>query len=451
MSIPVLESSINALPCWMEIQSTGMPCNKPYFETLLDDFNSRLKGLSTALSYSFFDYVPINPQSEKQTEQLCKMYDLYPTKRTKPSKKHPRGKWSYGKPSIEHLRYQHPALAMLFDWREIAHLRDSFIIPALDSMVDSNRHRTCRDTYNITGDLQITRTASRRPSMKKSSTGVNLLNLPSRQRQGMIGGLSKSIRAGYIAPRDELLGSWDLSQIELRVLASESRDDTLCDIFHSGRDPHDAMARRMFHIPDHVKVDADLQRKPAKNTNFMVGYGGSGRKMSEMYRQEGLELTPEEGDRHIRVWYNACDSVLPWKEKQLAKARRLGYVESSSGMRRYVPDIWNSRNSALRADAERYVISMIIQGTAQDMIQNSMGWIHNEIKKLRDKFNFHVRCALQLYDELIYRFSRQQHLDDGLGNLIAKIVIEGLTKHHGVKLHVPVLADGGIGDRWSEI
>ncbi len=446
-NLNLFDSATSAFPLFEEIQSTGMPASHTYFTALYDTFTSRMSQLSTTLSMAYFDDVPINPNSSKQTAQLCKLYNLTPTKRTKTTRV-----WSYAKGSIEHLRYAHPAMSLLFDWREVAHFRDSFVIPILHSMTPNNLHNDgVGDTYNIMGDLQITRTTSRRPSMKKSAGGINLLNLPSRQRIGMADGLSRSIRGGFIAPSDELLYAADLSQIELRILASVSNDPVLCGIFNNNLDPHTTMAMRMFGIANEHDVEGSVHRKPAKCVNFMIANGGSGAKMYEMFRQEGIEANWSVAlcDDAIESWFRECRGVVRWMDVVLRNARLKGYVETALGMRRYLPDLW-SKDDKLRSAAEREAINHIIQGTAQDVIQPSMTWIYNRLQELRAA-GYKVKCALQVYDELIFRYSRAQDASDGLGSMLADIVIEGLTEHAGVRLNVPITADGSTGNSWGEL
>ena len=449
---PLVTSATRAFPLFEEIHSTGMPINLPYFRILYNDFTNRMSRLSITLSEAFYNGDPINPNSDQQTARLCELHNITPTKRTKPTKTKPKGSWSYAKDSIEHYRYTRAPITLLFDWRELAHFRDSFITPVINACGEHNQYTSTNypgaDYFNIMGELQTTRTTSRRPSMKKKKGGVNLLNLPKRQRQGMQGGLAKSIRLGYQCPPDQLLTSRDLSQIEWRLLASESGDPVMCDILNTGQDPHSSMAAKMFGIP--LEDVTPNERNPAKNVNFMIGYGGGGGKLFEMFRQAGInDYTVEQCEGFIDSWYEVAHYVMEWKEKRLALARKRGYEQTQMGMRRYLPGLY-SRNPGERSAAERECISHRIQGTAADLILNSMGYLYPIICRWRAQGK-KLRCALQVYDDLIFRIDREQHKKHGLGDELMELIHDAYVNHNGIDMRVPIESDGAIGRSWGEV
>jgi len=444
----LLSQAMESLLPFEEIQSHGMPASRSYFEVLYDSFTDEMLDLTDELSVVYFDDRPINPNGDEALLFLDHL-GLKPTKKTKPTKKFPAGVRSTAKDSIEHLRYLDGdagrAMSLFFNWREIQHRRDAFCVPILDSM---GRHNLCDgsdDIHDIMGELKITRTTSRRPSMsKKPNEGVNLLNLPSRQSAGMIDGLNKRIRNGFICPPGETLSASDESQIELRLLAHFSQDELMLNIYHTGGDIHATTCERMFGIPPDQQ-DNDKHRKPAKNVNFMTGYGGGAHKLYTMLRQLNInDYDERQCQKFLDTFYNTYPGVAIWKEEVLWQARRDGYVSTYSGMRRYLPNLW-SKDTAMRSKAEREAINHIIQGTAQDLIQQSMAWIYQRILRLRDT-GAYVWLGLQLYDELIYRC--------GLGVVddVERIVIDGLTNHHGLDdARVPILADSSRGRCWGEL
>ncbi len=446
--MPLLQQAMRSLLPFEEVNTYGMPASHNYFTQLYSSFTREMIELTDELSYLYFDDKPINPGGDDALLFLEHL-GLEPTKRTKPSKTFPDGKWSTAKDSIEHLRYLDGdvgrAMSVFFNWREIQHRRDSFAAPILDSMNTHNLCTNSNDIHNITGELKITRTTSRRPSMtKKPNEGVNLLNLPSRQGAGMVEGLNKRVRNGFICPPNETLLAVDLSQIELRLLAHFSQDDTLLNIYHNNGDIHAVTAQAMFGIPPDKQDDAK-HRKPAKNVNFMVGYGGSGHKLYTMFRQSNINIYDErQCQQFIDGFYTTYPGVDRWKREVLWQARKDGYVATHSGMRRCLPNLWN-KDSSMRAKAEREGVNLIIQGTAQDLIQCSMGHIHKEIVALRNS-GCDVRLGLQLYDELIYR------CEDDIVDVVEDIVMEGLTKHHGMDgVRVPILASSSCGKCWGEL
>jgi len=261
---------------------------------------------------------------------------------------------------------------------------------------------------------------------------------------GMVDGLNKRIRNGFITPSNKLLLADDYSQMELRIIAHESQDPTMMDIYWNDGDIHATTAEYLFNIPPDQQSN-ELHRKPAKAVNFMTGFGGSGHKLYTMYRQMGIDIYSEDdANRHIDGFYNRYPGVANWKEEFLWNAKRLGYVESFAGMRRYLPNLW-SKDRRQRSKAEREGINHRVQATAQDMIQRAMAWVYKQILALRNA-GIEVWLALQLYDELIHRVESQYV------ELVDEIVLEGLTKHHGRDdFRVPILADSSSGKCWGEL
>lgn len=446
----LLQHGMSSLLAFEEIQSRGMPASRSYFESLYDGFTDEMVLLTDELSSTYFDNRSINPKSNPDTLAFIDhVRHSTGDSRVKTTKVTSTGAPSTAKDSIEHLRYLDgpagDAFTLFFNWREIQHRRDSFCATILDSMHRDNLCPSSDDIHSIMGELNVTRTTSRRPSMsKKEGEGINLLNLPSRQGVGMIDGLNKRIRNGFMSPPGELLHSADQSQIELRVLAHESQDPILLDIYRNGGDIHATTASNMFNVPID-KLDDARHRKPAKNVNFMISYGGAGHKLWTMYRQSNInEYTERQCQQFIDGWYGLYQGVAEWKERVLWKARRRGYVTTWLGTRRYLPNLW-SKDPKQRAKAEREAVSHIIQGTAQDLIQVPMAWCYNRMVELREA-GIEVWLGLQLYDELIHR------VESDYVDLVDEIVLEALTQHHGhPSFSVPILADSSSGGCWADL
>lgn len=438
----LFQQAMQSLPAFEEIQSTGMPASKSYFESLYTNFTSRMRDITDQLSTIYYDDKPINPKSPTDSAAFIAHLGLSTSGITE------SGALSTAKDSIEHLRYLDgdagKAMSLFFNWREIQHRRDSFCTPILDAMTRRNLHPGTSDTYNIMGDLKITRTTSRRPSMTKGH-GINLLNLPSRQGVGMVEGLNKLIRAGFVTPLNEIFVANDESQIELRLLAHFSQDELMLDIYHNGGDIHAITCQAIFGLPPDQQ-DPYKHRAPSKNVNFMTGYGGGAHKLWTMLRQMNItEYNQQDCQRFLDTFYNTYPGVQVWKDKVIWHAKRNGgYVSTYAGMRRYLPNLW-SKDNGIRNKAEREAINHIIQGTAQDIIQRAMGWIYKQMVELRRK-GHNVWLALQLYDELIHR------CEVGIADKVNEIVLEGLTRHHGMNdIRVPIKADSSIGNCWGSL
>lgn len=420
-----MNAGMSTLPVFEEMQSNGMPASLSHFEALAIRMRSEMDKLQSKISLQYFDGQPFNPSSPPQTRELMISRGLKGLKRTK------KNDVSTGKQSIEYLRATDPAIGLLFDWRERRHIDDSFCKPAI------NRLLSDPTASSVRCKIKITRVHTRRPA----ASDPNLLNIPVRSDIG------RAVRDCYRLPDDshELLMAWDLSQIEMRVMADESRDPLMCRMFRDGLDIHKETASRIFRIP--IDQVTKKERDPAKTAGFGTLYGISEQGLLiqlKMMNLEGWDDSDTEGAGTrwlLRSWFDQYQGVREYIAKQAALARQTGYARSRSGMYRYIPGIW-SPISSVAAEAARIAVSQKIQGTAQDMIQGSMAWLKPRIRAMQ-KAKANVRWCLQIHDELILRADRK------LWPELNELVIEGLTKHSGIELCIPVEAEGHAGTTWA--
>lgn len=434
--LPLFQLGMEVFPYIEEMQTTGMPASKAYFTSLYDELTQSMIDIGDGISTNYFNGNPFNPNSSPQTAQLALSQGLVLSKKTS------GGAPSTSKGAIEKYRYTNDAIAQVFNWRETAHVRDKFCRLILDAMVGNGIPGTNGDIYNVQGRIKWTKIPSRRLAMEKTRSGINLLNMSKRQGSAMPAGLAGKVRAGFICPPGERMSAFDLSQMEMRVIAWLSGDDLMCKLFRDGRDIHAETASRMYNVPIPDLIEK-LHRLSAKTVGFLVGFGGGASTLLDLYLKLGLKGTPRSAQKDINNWYKTFPGVEPWKQRVAAQVKRDGYAATISGMRRYLPAI-NSDNPGAVSAALREAVSQIVQGIAQDMVQNSMIWIWDKLVELRSQ-GWKVRPALQLHDELIFR-----HEPD-VFELLEELVIEGLTEHHGVDITVPVLASGGMGRNWGEI
>lgn len=415
-----MSDGCDILPVFEEMQHNGMPAS-----------HSRFTDLHTYLDHEYFKTInkisrvycggrPFNPRSNPQTNDLLDSLGLQSTKRTT------TGLQSTSKKSIEHLRYKHPAISLLFEARELAHMRDSFCQVYLDTFPPDTEIHCVRSV------LKPANTETRRPAAEDP----NVLAIPARTDLG------KKIRECFVAPEGQIYMVADLSQIELRVLADESRDELLCRAFLSGRSIHNETGCRLFGKTNPEDLTTH-QYKFGKNMNFGITYGMSAYALFEQCRMMGIEDMDEETcERMIPEWYKIYKGVAQYKRDLVRKAEKDGYVRDRGGMYRYLPNL-ESRDRKERAEAERHVVSHRIQGTAQTMIQRSMSWIKRRIWELQDA-GLNVMWRLEVHDELDFTG------DEWLEPIVRDIVIEGLTAHCGIKLRVPVLAGWSTGRSWAD-
>lgn len=410
------------IPVYEEMQRTGMPASRRLFEKLYEDMDEAAWDIGRRISRDYWDGEPFNPGSSQQCAQLLEKRGLKATRKTK------TGMPSTDKRSIEYLRFIDPAFAMVFDWREHRHIRDSFCTPALNAIPrDGARWGMVRCK------IKITRTHTRR----LASADPNLLAIPVRTDIG------RRVRECYECPPGEVLGAWDFSQIEARFMAHESRDRLLIRLFQEDRDIHAETASMIFGIPLHA-VDKMKHRLPAKNTLFGVIYGiaGPGLKV-QMWKLDQTHWTDESCqemiDEFMRV-YKGVDRYIAEVVRKV-RSQRENEVRDHWGMPRYLPAV-RCREGKLSSEAERQAVSQKIQGGAQGMLRNAIIRLRPVVRQMQDE-GIPVKWRLQVHDEINMSFP------PGLWPRIDPIVRDAMVNHNGIDLRVPVKAEGAMSENWG--
>ncbi len=233
-------------------------------------------------------------------------------------------------------------------------------------------------------------------------------------------------------PRNEdyVLLAADYSQIELRIIAALSQEETMMKAFQEGEDIHASTAAKVFNVPiDEVTRE---QRSNAKTVNFGIIYGVSAFGLSNQ-----TDLTRSESKELIDTYYKTYPKLRNYMSEQVDFARENGYVSTVLGRRRYLKDI-NSSNAVVRGAAERNAVNAPIQGSAADIIKIAMIKIHH---KLKDK-GLRTKMLLQVHDELVFDVYKSE-LEE----------VQELIKsemEHAFKLDVPLDVEVGLGDNWLD-
>ena len=314
---------------------------------------------------------------------------------------------------LETLRGMHPIIDNLLNYRQLTKLKSTYIdaLPSLINPATGRVHTSFNQTVAATGRL--------------SSSDPNLQNIPIRTEIG------RSIRKAFI-PRspESVLMSADYSQIELRVMAHISADESLTAAFRNDEDIHASTASRVFGVPS-AGVSPEMRRK-AKEVNFGIMYG-----IGPFGLGNRLEITQSEAKEIIARYFERFPKVKQYINDTIAGARRDGYVATLTGRRRYLPDI-NSRNQNIRGNAERQAINMPIQGTAADMIKIAMIRLDTSIREKKMK----SRMLLQVHDELVFEVPREEE------EKMTALVTDGMQ--NAMTLSVPIKVDVGTGKNWLE-
>jgi DNA polymerase-1 len=224
--------------------------------------------------------------------------------------------------------------------------------------------------------------------------------------------------------------SADYSQIELRIAAAFSKDQTMIDAFRNKRDIHTTTAAKVFKVALD-KVTPDMRRK-AKEVNFGILYGSTAFGLAQ-----NLRISKTEAGEIIDSYFKEFPGIKRYMDDSINFAREKEYVETLLGRRRYLRDI-NSRNITTRGFAERNAINAPIQGSAADIIKIAMVHIHRWFQK--DKLK--SRMIMQVHDELIFDLHKDEEA-------IVRPRVQELMKH-AVNLEVPMEVEVGVGKNWLE-
>jgi len=310
--------------------------------------------------------IPFNTASPAQVGEVLFDYLKIDPK----AKKTKTGQYSTTEEILLKLRDRHPLVDKILQLRGIRKLLSTYVnaLPALINPTTGRIHTTYNQTVTATGRL--------------SSTNPNLQNIPVRSDDG------KEIRRAFIPAEGNVFFSADYSQIELRLVADLSHDQTMLDAFAHGHDIHAITAARIYHKPLE-QVTSDERRK-AKTANFGILYG-----ISAFGLAQRLNIPRDEARMLIDGYYSTFPQVRDYIDRSIAQAREKGYVTTVYGRRRMLPDI-NSRNAVVRGFSERNAINAPIQGTAADVIKLAMVRIYRRF----EQEGIRSKMILQVHDEL---------------------------------------------------
>ncbi|GAG87608.1 unnamed protein product, partial [marine sediment metagenome] len=243
--------------------------------------------------------------------------------------------------------------------------------------------------------------------------------------------MGKEIRRAFIAEKGFVLLSADYSQIELRILAHLSQDESLINAFEKDEDIHTHTASEIFDLDQ--DIISKQMRRMAKVINFGIIYG-----MSSYGLARNLEVGREEAEKYINNYFFRYQGVKKYIEREKEEARNKGYVLTLLNRRRYLEGI-NSKDKNIREFNERIAINAPIQGSAADLIKLAMIKIDESFKKER----FKSRLLLQIHDELMFEVYKPE-LEK------TKAIIKDIMEH-SIKLSIPIKVNLKTGNNWAEL
>ena len=242
--------------------------------------------------------------------------------------------------------------------------------------------------------------------------------------------MGRNIRKVFIADDNCKLVDADYSQVELRVLAHMSQDETMIEAFENNEDIHTKTASQVFNVAmDEV---TSKQRSDAKAVNFGIVYG-----KSDFGLSEDLHIPVKQAKEYIENYFNKYTKIKEFMDNVIESATENGYVTTILNRRRYIPEI-NASNFMMRNAGKRAAMNAPIQGSAADIIKVAMV---NVYKKLEEK-NLKSKLILQVHDELIVETVEEEI------EVVKKIVRDEME--NAVIMDVNLDVDLNVGKSWYE-
>ncbi|MBZ0277653.1 MAG: DNA polymerase I [Anaerolineae bacterium] len=405
------------IPVIAAVEQTGVTLDTAHLAAMSANLDHQLRALEQQI-YEMSGVPGFNINSPKQLNEI--LFDKLNLSRAG-IRKTTHGQ-STAADVLESLRDEHPVIAEILNYRELTKLKGTYVdaLPALINPRTGRVHTSYNQTGTSTGRL--------------SSSNPNLQNIPIRTEVG------REVRRAFIAPPGSLLLGVDYSQIELRVLAHYSRDETLMAAFAQNRDIHAATAAAVYGIPlEEVTYE---QRSFAKRVNFGLIYG-----MGAFRLARDSDLTLAQAEKFIDTYFARLPGVRRYLDETKQQAREPEGLTTLFGRRRVFNVLRETSNKQLIQAEERVAINMPIQGTAADIMKRAMIDVHHELRRR----GLAAKIILQVHDELVLEVPEAEV--PAARDLVVE-VMEGVripTPDGPIALVVPLRANAEIGPNWRDM
>jgi DNA polymerase-1 len=404
------EIEMPLVPVLADMEMAGIAVDANVFRNMSEELRKRLAQIELQIYEAVGTSFNLN-----STQQLSNV--LFDRLRLEPPdrrKKTASGHFSTSADVLEELRGQHEVVDWILEYRELSKLKSTYL-DALPEQVNPATRRI-HTSYNQTGSV----------TGRLASSEPNLQNIPTRTELG------HKVRAGFIADPGNVLLSVDYSQIELRLVAAMSKDESMLAAFQAGQDIHTATAAAIFGVP--LEAVTREQRRNAKSINFGLIYGISSFGLS---RYAGITLA--EAENFSRAYFAKFPGVKRYLDGMRKTAATQGYVETMFGRRRYFPGLANQSNPNIRAREEREAINAPIQGTAADIMKVAM----NRVPPALAKAGLTGKMLLQVHDELVVECPEKELAET------ARIVQQVMET--ACELPVPLTTEARCGCDWGSL
>ena len=313
---------------------------------------------------------------------------------------------------LEKLKEEHPVIDKILEYRTLSKLKATYVDGMLPLINEKTQriHAKFNQTVTATGRI--------------SCTDPNLQNIPIRTEIG------RELRKIFVAKEGCTLIDADYSQVELRVLAHMSGDETMIKAFNDDVDVHAMTASQVFNVP--LEEVTKQMRSEAKAVNFGIVYG-----ISDFGLATNIGIGRKKAKEYIEKYFEKYPKIKEYMDNAVEHCKEKGYVETLWGRRRYVPEI-KSNNYNVRQFGERVAMNAPIQGTAADIIKIAMVNIENELEERKLK----AKLILQVHDELVIEAPEEEI------EIAKELLIRNMQ--NVIKMKVPLKAEAGMGKTWYE-
>lgn len=387
------------------VERTGVAIDADLLATQSNELTDAIKALE-AQAHEVAGQ-EFNLASSKQIGEL-----LYEVMEIPVIRKTPKGQPSTAEDVLEQLAHDYPLPKLILQHRSLSKLKSTYTdkLPQQINERTGRVHTSYHQAVASTGRL--------------SSADPNLQNIPIRTHEG------RRIREAFVAPAGSVLLAADYSQIELRIMAHLSGDESLLSAFAEDKDIHSATASEVFGIAlDDVDADS---RRAAKAINFGLIYG-----MSAFGLGKQLDIPRGEAQEYMNLYFERYPGVKKYMDSTKLNAKHEGFVETVFGRRLYLPDI-NSRRYQMRQYAERTAINAPMQGTAADIIKKAM----ISVDQWLAESGADARMIMQVHDELVLEVAESDVKK--VSDAVSEIMRSAAT------LVVPLEVEVGVGNNWQE-
>jgi DNA polymerase-1 len=329
----------------------------------------------------------------------------------KPCKKTKNG-YSTDVDALDKIKEAHPIVDKILEYRQLMKLNSTYVeglIPFINPKTE-RIHTFFHQTVTATGRL--------------SSTEPNLQNIPTRSEIG------KKLRKVFKPEEGKIFVDADYSQVELRVMAHMSNDETMIKAFNSDADIHTICASQVFKVP--IEEVSKQLRSKAKAVNFGIVYG-----ISEFGLAEQIDIKRNEAKEYIEQYLDTYHGIREYMDNIVEEAKKNGCVSTLFGRRRYIPEL-NSKNYMIRKFGDRAAMNTPIQGTAADIMKIAMIKVYNELKNR----NLKSKLILQIHDELLIETVLEEK--EEVEKLLKKCMEESAN------LSVPLTVEVEEGKSWYQ-